>query len=45
VREHDVPEIRGSAARLRTRTGWAPRIPLDQTVDDALSQWREVLSS
>jgi GDP-4-dehydro-6-deoxy-D-mannose reductase len=43
VRAHDVPEIRGSAARLRTRTGWAPRIPLEQTVRDALDAWREEL--
>jgi GDP-4-dehydro-6-deoxy-D-mannose reductase len=45
VRKHDVPEIRGSAARLHTRTGWAPRIPLEQTVADALAHWREVLSA
>jgi GDP-4-dehydro-6-deoxy-D-mannose reductase len=43
VREHDVPEIRGSAARLQTRTGWVPRIPLEQTVDDALEAWRAEL--
>jgi GDP-4-dehydro-6-deoxy-D-mannose reductase len=43
VREHDVPEIRGSAARLQTRTGWAPRIPLEQTVDNALEAWRAEL--
>jgi GDP-4-dehydro-6-deoxy-D-mannose reductase len=44
VRAHDVPEIRGSAARLRTRTGWSPRIPLEQTVADALAAWREALT-
>jgi GDP-4-dehydro-6-deoxy-D-mannose reductase len=43
VRAHDVSEIRGSAARLRTRTGWSPRIPLEQTVADALAAWREAL--
>jgi GDP-4-dehydro-6-deoxy-D-mannose reductase len=43
VREHDVPEIRGSAGRLQTRTGWTPRIPLEQTVDDALEAWRAEL--
>ena len=44
VREHDVPEIRGSAARLRTRTGWRPRIALEQTVADALDEWRKGLA-
>ena len=28
VRAHDVPEVRGSAERLRAATGWAPQIPL-----------------
>ena len=36
VRAHDVPEVRGSAERLRAATGWAPQIPLRQTVADAL---------
>jgi GDP-4-dehydro-6-deoxy-D-mannose reductase len=44
VRAHDVPEIRGSAERLRQATGWAPRIPLDQTVADALAHWRAELA-
>ena len=37
LRAHDVPEIRGSAARLE---GWEPRIALEQTVADALQWWR-----
>jgi GDP-4-dehydro-6-deoxy-D-mannose reductase len=41
VRAHDVPEVRGSAERLRAATGWAPEIPLEQTVADALEGWRE----
>lgn len=43
VRAHDVPEIRGSAERIRAATGWAPKIPLEQTVADALESWRERL--
>ena len=43
VRDHDVPEVRGSAARLRARTGWRPRIALEQTVADALDAWRKEL--
>jgi GDP-4-dehydro-6-deoxy-D-mannose reductase len=43
VRAHDVAEVRGSAERLRAATGWAPEIPLDQTVADALEAWRREL--
>jgi GDP-4-dehydro-6-deoxy-D-mannose reductase len=40
VRAHDVPEVRGSAELLRSRTGWAPEIPLERTVADTLDAWR-----
>ncbi len=40
LRAHDVPEIRGSAARL---AGWTPEIGLEQTVADAVEWWRTVL--
>jgi GDP-4-dehydro-6-deoxy-D-mannose reductase len=43
VRAHDVPEVRGSAARLREATGWQPEISLERTVADALEAWRERL--
>jgi GDP-4-dehydro-6-deoxy-D-mannose reductase len=43
VRAHDVPEVRGSATRLREATGWQPEIPLERTVADALEDWRERL--
>jgi GDP-4-dehydro-6-deoxy-D-mannose reductase len=43
VRAHDVPEIRGSAERLREATGWRPEIPLERTVADALDDWRRRL--
>jgi GDP-4-dehydro-6-deoxy-D-mannose reductase len=43
VRAHDVPEIRGSAERLRAATGWRPEISLERTVADALEAWRERL--
>jgi GDP-4-dehydro-6-deoxy-D-mannose reductase len=41
VRAHDVPEVRGSAERLHSATGWEPSVPLEQTVADALEAWRE----
>jgi GDP-4-dehydro-6-deoxy-D-mannose reductase len=40
VRAHDVPEVRGSAERLRQATGWTTTIPLGRTVADALDWWR-----
>jgi GDP-4-dehydro-6-deoxy-D-mannose reductase len=43
VRPHDVPEIRGSNERIRAAAGWQPQIPLEQTVADALDDWRERL--
>ena len=38
VRAHDVPEIRGSAERIKVEAGWEPKIPLEKTVADALEQ-------
>jgi GDP-4-dehydro-6-deoxy-D-mannose reductase len=43
MRAHDVPEVRGSAERLREATGWRPEIALERTVADALEDWRERL--
>jgi GDP-4-dehydro-6-deoxy-D-mannose reductase len=40
-----VPEVRGSAERLRAATGWTPEIPFERTVADALEAWRERLSA
>ncbi|MEA2363040.1 MAG: GDP-4-dehydro-6-deoxy-D-mannose reductase [Thermoleophilaceae bacterium] len=45
VRAHDVPEVRGSAERLRAATGWTPEIPLERTVADTLEAWREELGA
>ena len=43
LRPNDVPEVRGSAERLAQASGWAPAIPLAQTVADAIDYWRERL--
>lgn len=40
MRPSDVPRLCGSHARLTAETGWMPRIPLEQTVDDLLAWWR-----
>jgi GDP-4-dehydro-6-deoxy-D-mannose reductase len=39
-RPNDVPLVVGDATRIRTELGWAPRIPLERTVDDLLEYWR-----
>lgn len=44
LRPHDVPEIRGSAARLREATGWQPEIAVEQTLADAIAWWRDELA-
>ena len=39
-RPSDLPVLRGDPGRLRSRTGWAPELTLDQTLDDILNDWR-----
>ena len=39
-RPNDVPLVVGDGRRLREELGWAPEIPLEQTVDDLLEYWR-----
>jgi GDP-4-dehydro-6-deoxy-D-mannose reductase len=45
LRSNDVPEIRGSAQRLRAATGWEPEISMERTVMDALEAWRAWLGA
>lgn len=40
VRPVDLPVLTGDARRLRALTGWEPRIPLRQSLEDALADWR-----
>ncbi len=39
-RPADVPIIYGSAAKLQQDTGWQPKIPFEQTVQNVLEEWR-----
>ncbi len=39
LRPVDVPVLRGDPSRLQRATGWAPEIPLDQTLADVLAYW------
>jgi GDP-4-dehydro-6-deoxy-D-mannose reductase len=43
VRAHEVPDLRGSYAKLRAATGWEPMVALEQTLTDAIVWWEEKL--
>jgi GDP-4-dehydro-6-deoxy-D-mannose reductase len=40
LRPVDLPVLRGDASKLRAATGWAPEIPLEQTLADLLDDMR-----
>jgi GDP-4-dehydro-6-deoxy-D-mannose reductase len=40
LRPSDVEVLIGDASKFRAETGWAPSIPLDQTLADTLDFWR-----
>jgi GDP-4-dehydro-6-deoxy-D-mannose reductase len=41
LRPSDVPVLIGDNAKFRRATGWAPRIPLEETLAELLDYWRE----
>jgi GDP-4-dehydro-6-deoxy-D-mannose reductase len=45
VRAHEVMDLRGDPARLSADTGWEPRIPLRQTMADAIDWWEDQLAA
>lgn len=44
LRPTDEPIILGDTSRLRSATGWQPRIPLRQTLADMVDHWRRTLA-
>jgi GDP-4-dehydro-6-deoxy-D-mannose reductase len=40
-RKADTAVTRADPTKLRTATGWSPRIPLEQTLTDILDDWRK----
>lgn len=40
LRPNEVPDIYGSADKIKASTGWAPEIAIDQTLADTLEYWR-----
>jgi GDP-4-dehydro-6-deoxy-D-mannose reductase len=41
LRPNDTPVLLGDPARVEHETGWAPAIPLDQTLSELLDYWRK----
>jgi GDP-4-dehydro-6-deoxy-D-mannose reductase len=41
IRPSDVVVLQGDATRIRSELGWAPHIPVEQTLRDTLDWWRE----
>ena len=39
-RPNDTPLLLGDPSRLRQATGWEPRVPIGQTLQDLLDYWR-----
>ena len=42
-RPNDTPLVLGDHSRLTADTGWTPQIPLEQTVEDLLTYWRQTI--
>lgn len=45
LRANEVTMTRGDAGRARAVLGWAPSIPLDETLRDVLDYWRQQVAS
>jgi len=43
MRPSDTPVLLGDSTKLRRETGWQPEIPFEQTLDDLLNYWRDVI--
>ena len=41
MRPSDVPVLIGDCTKFREKTGWAPKIPFEKTLEDLLNYWRE----
>ena len=41
IRPSDVEILQGDSAKFREKTGWKPKIPIEDTLSDLLDYWRE----
>jgi GDP-4-dehydro-6-deoxy-D-mannose reductase len=44
LRPSDVEILIGDASKFKADTGWEPRIPFEQTLNDLLDYWRKTLA-
>jgi len=44
-RPNDVPLLLGDSARIRDELGWTPLLRIEQTIDDVLGYWRNVIAA
>jgi GDP-4-dehydro-6-deoxy-D-mannose reductase len=44
LRPNDTPVVLGDPSRLKQDTGWAPQIPIEQTLRDLLDYWRQIVA-
>lgn len=44
LRPVDIPSIEADITKLKEDTGWSPSIPLESTIQDVLTYWREQIS-
>lgn len=42
-RPSDIPELRADASKFQKATGWEPTIPIDQTLEELLAYWRNIV--
>ena len=40
IRPVDVPIIEADISKIKAATDWEPQIPLEQTIDETLADWR-----
>jgi GDP-4-dehydro-6-deoxy-D-mannose reductase len=43
LRPADTPELRGTGDKIRSDTGWVPRITIEETLTGLLAYWETVL--
>lgn len=43
LRPVDVPIIEADISKIHSLTGWKPKIPLKQTIEETLNYWRETI--
>lgn len=45
VRASEIPQVIGDSTKLKNETGWSPQIPMERTIRDLMTYWREKISA